>query len=159
MTQEIKITVPEGYEIDRENSTFECVKFKKKGLTYKDVCNALFLDKDTYFVGTAGTISHMVSKGDDVYSPNNASSVRQLDRILAINKLLNVAEYFNSKHPAEEGNLKFYLYYNGNAKDIAVAQTTAVCNRGAVLFNYAADALSAIKILGENVVLQALGVF
>lgn len=29
MTQkEIKITPPEGYEIDKENSTFECIKFK-----------------------------------------------------------------------------------------------------------------------------------
>lgn len=28
-TKEIKIQVPEGYEIDKENSTFECVKFKK----------------------------------------------------------------------------------------------------------------------------------
>lgn len=26
--KEIKITVPEGMEIDRENSTFECIKFK-----------------------------------------------------------------------------------------------------------------------------------
>lgn len=29
MEKEIKITVPEGYEIDEENSTFECIKFKK----------------------------------------------------------------------------------------------------------------------------------
>ena len=29
-SNEIKINVPEGYEIDKENSTFECVKFKKK---------------------------------------------------------------------------------------------------------------------------------
>lgn len=29
-TKELKIQVPEGYEIDKENSTFECVKFKKK---------------------------------------------------------------------------------------------------------------------------------
>nr|DAQ75164.1 MAG TPA: hypothetical protein [Crassvirales sp.] len=29
-TKEVKITIPEGYEIDREHSTFECVKFKKK---------------------------------------------------------------------------------------------------------------------------------
>lgn len=28
---EIKINVPEGMEIDRENSTFECIKFKKRG--------------------------------------------------------------------------------------------------------------------------------
>jgi len=26
--KELKINVPEGYEIDRENSTFECIKFK-----------------------------------------------------------------------------------------------------------------------------------
>ena len=29
-TNEIKINVPNGYEIDEENSTFECIKFKKK---------------------------------------------------------------------------------------------------------------------------------
>lgn len=28
MEKEIKIDVPEGYEIDKENSTFECIKFK-----------------------------------------------------------------------------------------------------------------------------------
>lgn len=26
---EIKINIPEGYEIDKENSTFECIKFKR----------------------------------------------------------------------------------------------------------------------------------
>jgi len=30
MKKEIKITCPEGYEIDKENSTFECIKFKKQ---------------------------------------------------------------------------------------------------------------------------------
>lgn len=29
-TKEIKISIPEGYEIDTKNSTFECIKFKKK---------------------------------------------------------------------------------------------------------------------------------
>lgn len=32
-TNEVKIDVPEGYEIDKENSTFECIKFKKKEFT------------------------------------------------------------------------------------------------------------------------------
>ena len=27
MDKEIKITPPEGYEIDKENSTFDCIKF------------------------------------------------------------------------------------------------------------------------------------
>lgn len=29
-TKEIKINIPEGYEVDKENSTFEYIKFKKK---------------------------------------------------------------------------------------------------------------------------------
>jgi hypothetical protein len=28
MTKEMKIIPPEGYEVDKENSTFECIKFK-----------------------------------------------------------------------------------------------------------------------------------
>ena len=27
-TKELKVVAPEGYEIDKENSTFECIKFK-----------------------------------------------------------------------------------------------------------------------------------
>lgn len=27
--KQIEINPPEGYEIDKENSTFECIKFKK----------------------------------------------------------------------------------------------------------------------------------
>ena len=30
MEKELKIDIPEGYEIDKENSTFECIRFKKK---------------------------------------------------------------------------------------------------------------------------------
>ena len=28
-TKEVKIECPEGYEIDKENSTFDCIKFKR----------------------------------------------------------------------------------------------------------------------------------
>ena len=31
-TKEIKIVPPEGYEIDKENSTFDCIKFKVKSI-------------------------------------------------------------------------------------------------------------------------------
>ena len=30
--KELRVEVPEGYEIDKENSTFECIKFKPKGI-------------------------------------------------------------------------------------------------------------------------------
>ena len=41
--KEVKIQAPEGYEIDKENSTFECIKFKPiNNPTYKDISNNLF---------------------------------------------------------------------------------------------------------------------
>ena len=33
--KELKIEVPKGYEIDKENSTFECIKFKEKEANIK----------------------------------------------------------------------------------------------------------------------------
>lgn len=35
-TKEIKITPPEGYEIDKENSTLDCIKFKKIVKKWRD---------------------------------------------------------------------------------------------------------------------------
>ena len=42
MEKELKINVPEGYEIDRENSTFECIRFKKKDDTYRHTCQSFY---------------------------------------------------------------------------------------------------------------------
>lgn len=36
MEKEIKITPPEGYEIDKENSTFDCIKFKPVAKRFRD---------------------------------------------------------------------------------------------------------------------------
>lgn len=56
-TKEIKIQVPKGYEIDKENSTFECIKLKpieksiekEKDITYEDGCNTLFTSNTGYY--------------------------------------------------------------------------------------------------------------
>lgn len=51
-TKEVKIQIPEGYEINKENSTFGCIKFKpiKKNITYKEICDYLFKDKRTSYI-------------------------------------------------------------------------------------------------------------
>jgi len=41
-SKEIKITPPEGFEIDEEHSTFECIKFKPKIKRWRDDENAIF---------------------------------------------------------------------------------------------------------------------
>lgn len=49
-SKELKIQVPVGYEIDKDHSTFECIKFKpiKKYITYEDVCNTIFVNNDRH---------------------------------------------------------------------------------------------------------------
>ena len=63
-TKEIKINIPEGYEMDKENSTFECIKFKpiKKELTYEDVAEELF-SKNMFTSDIKGKIFWISSSG------------------------------------------------------------------------------------------------
>ena len=98
-TKELKVQAPEGYEIDKENSTFECIKFKpiKKDITYEDVCNTLFKNDTGYFIDQCGEIN-FYNIGTNRFDANNAPNGRQLKRLLALNQLLNIAEYYNKLH-------------------------------------------------------------
>lgn len=99
-TKELKIQVPEGYEVDKENSTFEYVKFKpiKKDITYKDVCKNIFNRDIAYYIDEHGE----VKRGylcNSIYDKNNTTTRTQLEKLLALNQLLNIAEYYNKLHP------------------------------------------------------------
>ena len=98
-TKEFKVHIPEGYEIDRENSTFECIKFKylNRNITYNDICNTLFADKDGFFITTNGNITDNIFSWDSAIEKNNATNKEQLERLLALNQLLNIVTYYNSK--------------------------------------------------------------
>lgn len=97
-TKEIKIQAPEGYEIDKENSTFEYIKFKliKKNITYEDICEELF--KNSYHFIDGGGLINLYTGQKYKFNKNNASNHQQLTRVLALNQLLNIAEYYNRLH-------------------------------------------------------------
>ena len=71
---QLTIDIPEGMEIDLENSNLAkgVVKFKPKSLTYEDISQALPTDYGSLVV------------------PN-----RNIPKILAISKLMDIAKYFN----------------------------------------------------------------
>ena len=104
-TKEIKIKVPEGYEIDRENSTLECIRFKpiKKELTYEDVAEELF-SSSLFTLDTIGRICNVCSTISK-FDKYNATSKKQLERLLALNQLFNIAEYYNRKNPKKENRV------------------------------------------------------
>lgn len=91
-TKEVKIQAPEGYEIDKENSTFECIKFKpiEKYITYADVCNKIFKEF-YYYIDNIGNINEYKKPDDFLLDKTNANNSRQLKKLLALNQLLNIA--------------------------------------------------------------------
>lgn len=144
-TKELKIQVPKGYEIDKENSTFECIKFKsiKEDITYKDVCKKLF-EKGYYYYGDRGNIMEIVKFDDETCADrNNATYIKQLDKILALNQLLNIAEYYNRLH-----NIVYIAYtitYDSinNVYYASTVSTTFLCGIKAI-FNRKEDAQAVI---------------
>lgn len=56
--KELKIEVPQGYEIDKESSTFECIKFKKKQdiKTWDDLCKHGSSKNGGFFIRAYGNI-------------------------------------------------------------------------------------------------------
>lgn len=109
-TKEIKINIPEGYEIDKENSTFECIKFRprKKYITYKDCCEKLFPNIGYYTTSHGQIINDGLSDGY-ITDPNNAPRGIQLKRLLALNQLMNIAYYYNDKQYMRVG---YYIGYD-----------------------------------------------
>ena len=109
-TKEVKIDIPKGYEIDKENSTFECIKFKssKEYTTYKDVCVNLFAEKYRYYIDSFGVIYSTQLKAF-ISSPNMAPIKKQLERLLALNQLMNIAYYYNDKQYMRVG---YYIKYD-----------------------------------------------
>ena len=106
-TKELKIQVPEGYEIDKENSTFECIKFKpiEKNITYNDVCYTLDI---AFRIVASGRICDAAK---DIFNKNVATNKKQLERLLALNQLLNIAEYYNQMHVKDDYK-QYYIVYH-----------------------------------------------
>lgn len=146
--KELKIQVPEGYEIDRENSTLECIKSKliKKGITYKNVSNKLFgdIEKIYYYTDSCGDIQFCQTT--NVEDANNATTVKQLKRILALNQLLNIAEYYNRLHPMIDK--RYVLLYDKRTSSYAVNSISPIFPIYTfgieVIFNRLEDAISVI---------------
>lgn len=157
-TKELKIQVPEGYEIDKENSTFECIKFKsiRNDITYKDICKKLF-GKGYYYFGDRGEIREIVEFDDKTYTDrNNAAYIKQLDKVLALNQLLNIAEYYN-KQNLKQGDHPYCITldevheYQEGAYDLSYTSFGLVA-----LFNRKEDAQAVINNPNFREILDAV---
>lgn len=104
---QLTIDIPEGMEIDLENSNLAkgIVKFKAKGPTYGDVEDVLNLERNRTGIPV------------DV---NNAS------KLSAIDKLTNIARYYNKDWTPDWSNsyeYKFYIYYSYSTHKYTIGQS------------------------------------
>lgn len=158
-TKELKIEIPKGYEVDKENSTFEKIVFKKveEKLTYEKIAEKLFKFETHYYIDSNGVIR---KNSAGWKCPNAAPTSQQLEKLLALNKLMNVAHYLNDGWEPDWNDYaqrKYFLIY-GKKDKIIIPDYTNICNPGAIYFKSIEIAKQAIEILGDEIVKLALGV-
>ena len=148
MEKEMKIVPPKGYEIDKENSTFECIKFKpiEKDLDYVDIMSNLLHPSDKmYYINSYGLIRQVEAL--DVSLTNIARSRYQLKKVLALNQLFSIARYYNGGWVPEwrdTSTNKYYIIYDDKSVSYSVIART-LYNPGVPVFKRREDAQAVIN--------------
>ena len=91
-TKEIKIEVPQGYEIDRQKSTFEKIIFKKipdNPKTWKEYCELTKGSCSNY-----ATTTNVVYKDKYAGAYNEFATKKRADQFIALGKLLQLRDYW-----------------------------------------------------------------
>ena len=113
--KEIKIEVPEGYEIDKENSTFEIIKFKEKSklpMSWEELGEI-----KGHFIDDNAGISPCHTLGANDYSKNTWPTKELAEAALALSQLLQLRDRWNGDWKADysmSGQDKFVIgtYFN-----------------------------------------------
>ena len=123
-----EIPIPDGYQIFISEDGKPMIRKKIEGdekptdagegkpITYDDICRELFLNKDAWFLNH-DTIDSWVQTLSNFRDLDNCTSKAQAKRMIAFNKLQNIAKYLNKEwEPNFDDTLqeKFYISYIGD---------------------------------------------
>ena len=146
----VRIIPPEGYEIDKENSTFENIVFKKKYVdSYESILKELLRPLTHVYGENPGTVymvEQFVKNHKDKIVLNKKENYQ---RLVALTKLINIAEHLN------QGESGIYTICIDSTNKVRV--TTTAGYYGQVFFHTDQLAKRAIEILGEKTIRLALG--
>ena len=134
---QLTIDIPEGMEIDLENSDLAkgIVRFKKKDITYENVEDALKLGKNCKSI---------------IINKNNAS------KLVTLSKLMNIAKYYNKDWKPDWNNSdksKYYIRYNNGTYAVDCNYTY---NYGNIFFKNKEDAQAVIDNPNFRDILDAI---
>ena len=126
MNNEIKIIPPEGMEIDRENSTLECIRFKpkKKELpkTWEEFCNNNPRREGEFYINDISEIRETSASTGGRYKNidvNVLPSREYAEAMLALCKLIQLRDCYNDgwKPNWSDRSEKHCIFYsNGNVE-------------------------------------------
>lgn len=159
--KQLKINIPDGHEIDLEKSNLEngVVFFKevKKQLTYEDIAKEMFSNKKTCFYSTqTDQIEWIDREVNRPGTPDLATTKEQLESILALNKLCNVAKWLNEGWLPKFGSSYYRNYVIVTRKNGLEVDCCSHTKNSAVYFKSRDLANKAIEILGEDEIRKAL---
>lgn len=106
---QLTIDIPEGMEIDLENSDLAkgIIRFKQSTITYEDVKDTLKLGKNCKSI---------------IINENNAS------KLVNFSRLMNIAKYYNGDWKPNWRSLtesKYYIYYTTRSNTYGVSNTSS----------------------------------
>lgn len=140
----------EGKLMVRQKTEHETAPDDKEGnpITYDDICKELFLTKKTYWIGSIN-INTTIPQHNNYKDIDNCTSIAQAKRMIAFNKLQNIAKYLNDGWCPDFCNYEkkwaivkeggnFYPKYNQNVND------------GSVYFKSEELTNEAIRLMGEE---------
>lgn len=119
-TKELKITCPEGYELDKEKSTFECIVFKpiKKELptTWEEFCKTHPRKVGEGYINSSSSIE-IIGETDNlvrgqVYDKNLLPSEEIAEAMLALCQLIQLRDCYNDGWKPD-WNKEYYKYNIG----------------------------------------------
>lgn len=124
--KEINITVPEGYEIDKENSTFECIKFKKRIdiNIWKDIerLEGIYINNTSDFTH----VDKVITKNDS-WDKNIFSDIQHAKSALAMAQISQLMPYYGGEITKEEWDdfdlTKYVITRCGNNSETRVAHS------------------------------------
>ncbi len=116
--KDIKITIPKGYEIDMEKSTFERIVFKKKKVIncWEDLeeIEGVFITKDSCMVNYKGS--------NDILNKNVFINEKYAKSALALAQISQLLPYYDSKVDWSRATIKYCIVKMNNEIHIDAKQ-------------------------------------
>lgn len=119
-----------------------------KPITYDDILKELFLDKNAYWVGNVN-VNTARPQHNNYSDINNCTSMGQARRLIAFNKLQNIAKFLNGdwKPNFDRDDEKWNINKNG---DTFIEMYTRRLNKASVYFKSQELTKEAIRLMGED---------